>query len=63
LDQLNKELSPRKESPTKSANNLFQSWKDYEKQRRINFARVMKERRRLKALKDSPVSLSPVPPP
>jgi len=29
--------------------NLFQRWKDYEKQRRINFARVMQERRRIKA--------------
>jgi hypothetical protein len=33
---------------------LFQRWKDYEKSRRLKFASVMKERRRLKALHDKP---------
>jgi len=43
LDQLKKEIGNA---------DLFQKWKDYEKQRRIKFAAVMKERRRLKALYD-----------
>ena len=38
---------------------MFQRWKDYEKQRRVMFANVMKERRRLKALLDKPHSPNP----
>ena len=41
LDQLKKEVGNA---------DLFQRWKDYEKSRRLKFAGVMKERRRLKAL-------------
>jgi hypothetical protein len=37
-------------SPVKK--DLFQQWKEYEKQRRVGFAAVMKERRRLKALSE-----------
>lgn len=43
LDQLKKEVGNA---------DLFQRWKDYEKSRRLKFASVMKERRRLKALLD-----------
>ena len=38
---------------------MFQRWKDYEKQRRVKFASVMKERRRLKALQEKPHSPNP----
>jgi hypothetical protein len=50
LDQLKKEVGNA---------DLFQRWKDYEKQRRLKFASVMKERRRLKALQDKPHSPNP----
>jgi hypothetical protein len=43
LDQLKKEVGNA---------DLFQRWKDNEKSRRLKYASVMKERRRLKAIQD-----------